>query len=100
MFEITWITAVLLKPCSCGLQIEALKSVTQSNLVTWFQAHRSSKKKVLSVHVSICQLLKHQPLITSEKDGVEEHCHLIFVVVVVCIAAPIFDISNYYSNCI
>ncbi|XP_033919880.1 nardilysin [Melopsittacus undulatus] len=32
-------------------EIEALKSVTQSNLVTWFQAHRSSKKKVLSVHV-------------------------------------------------
>uniref|UniRef100_A0A8B9IQL3 Nardilysin n=1 Tax=Anser cygnoides TaxID=8845 RepID=A0A8B9IQL3_ANSCY len=32
-------------------EIEALKSVTKSDLVTWFQAHRSNKKKVLSVHV-------------------------------------------------
>uniref|UniRef100_A0A8B9PMJ1 Nardilysin n=1 Tax=Apteryx owenii TaxID=8824 RepID=A0A8B9PMJ1_APTOW len=32
-------------------EIEALKSVTKSDLVTWFQAHRSSEKKVLSVHV-------------------------------------------------
>lgn len=46
----------LLKPHSCGLQIEALKSVTKSDLVTWFQAHRSNKKKVLSVHVSVSQL--------------------------------------------
>ncbi|OXB59104.1 hypothetical protein ASZ78_011449 [Callipepla squamata] len=32
-------------------EIEALKSVTKSDLVSWFQTHRSSKKKVLSVHV-------------------------------------------------
>ncbi|XP_040466082.1 nardilysin isoform X2 [Falco naumanni] len=32
-------------------EIEALKSVSKSDLVTWFQAHRSNKKKVLSVHV-------------------------------------------------
>ncbi|KAI6064015.1 Nardilysin [Aix galericulata] len=32
-------------------EIEALKSVTKSDLVTWFQAHRSNNKKVLSVHV-------------------------------------------------
>uniref|UniRef100_A0A8C3K5H6 Nardilysin convertase n=1 Tax=Calidris pygmaea TaxID=425635 RepID=A0A8C3K5H6_9CHAR len=32
-------------------EIEALKSVTKSDLVTWFQAHRSNKKKMLSVHV-------------------------------------------------
>uniref|UniRef100_A0A669PVT7 Nardilysin convertase n=1 Tax=Phasianus colchicus TaxID=9054 RepID=A0A669PVT7_PHACC len=32
-------------------EIEALKSVTKSDLVSWFQTHRSSTKKVLSVHV-------------------------------------------------
>ncbi|XP_030311603.1 nardilysin [Calypte anna] len=32
-------------------EIEALKSVTKSDLVTWFQAHRSNTRKVLSVHV-------------------------------------------------
>uniref|UniRef100_A0A8B9TG26 Nardilysin n=1 Tax=Anas platyrhynchos TaxID=8839 RepID=A0A8B9TG26_ANAPL len=32
-------------------EIEALKSVTKSDLVTWFQTHRSNNKKVLSVHV-------------------------------------------------
>lgn len=35
-------------------EIEALKSVTKSDLVSWFQTHRSSKKKVLSVHVVGC----------------------------------------------
>uniref|UniRef100_A0A8C3LTQ7 Nardilysin convertase n=1 Tax=Chrysolophus pictus TaxID=9089 RepID=A0A8C3LTQ7_CHRPC len=40
-----------LQPHSFGFQIEALKSVTKSDLVSWFQTHRSSTKKVLSVHV-------------------------------------------------
>ncbi|XP_005050122.1 PREDICTED: nardilysin [Ficedula albicollis] len=32
-------------------EIEALKSITQADLVNWFQAHRSNQRKVLSVHV-------------------------------------------------
>ncbi|XP_071421582.1 nardilysin [Pithys albifrons albifrons] len=32
-------------------EVEALKSVTKSDLVSWFQAHRSNQRKVLSVHV-------------------------------------------------
>uniref|UniRef100_G3UU84 Uncharacterized protein n=1 Tax=Meleagris gallopavo TaxID=9103 RepID=G3UU84_MELGA len=32
-------------------EIEALKSVTKSDLVSWYQTHRSSTKKVLSIHV-------------------------------------------------
>lgn len=32
-------------------EIEALKSVTQEDLVNWFQDHRSNQRKVLSVHV-------------------------------------------------
>ncbi|XP_053105937.1 nardilysin [Hemicordylus capensis] len=32
-------------------EIEVLKSLSQSELVDWFQAHRSKKRKVLSVHV-------------------------------------------------
>lgn len=42
---------MLLKSPSCGFQIEALKSITQADLVNWFQAHRSDQRKVLSVHV-------------------------------------------------
>lgn len=41
-----------LQPHSFGFQIEALKSITKSDLVSWYQTHRSSMKKVLSVHVS------------------------------------------------
>lgn len=55
MFKMTCITTVLLKPPSCGFQIEALKSITQADLVNWFQAHRSNQRKVLSVHVSVWQ---------------------------------------------
>ncbi|EMP33557.1 Nardilysin [Chelonia mydas] len=32
-------------------EIEALKSLTKADLVDWFQAHRGSESKVLSVHV-------------------------------------------------
>uniref|UniRef100_A0A8U8CAZ8 Uncharacterized protein n=1 Tax=Geospiza parvula TaxID=87175 RepID=A0A8U8CAZ8_GEOPR len=32
-------------------EIEALKSITQADLVNWFQDHRSNQRKVLSVHV-------------------------------------------------
>uniref|UniRef100_A0A7M4E316 Nardilysin convertase n=1 Tax=Crocodylus porosus TaxID=8502 RepID=A0A7M4E316_CROPO len=32
-------------------EIEALKSLTKSDLVAWFQVHRKSERKVLSVHV-------------------------------------------------
>ncbi|KAJ7405361.1 Nardilysin [Willisornis vidua] len=32
-------------------EVEALKSVTKSDLVSWFEAHRSNQRKVLSVHV-------------------------------------------------
>ncbi|XP_074858591.1 nardilysin [Carettochelys insculpta] len=32
-------------------EIEALKSLTKADLVDWFQAHRGSQSKVLSVHV-------------------------------------------------
>ncbi|CAI5777180.1 nardilysin [Podarcis lilfordi] len=32
-------------------EIEALKSLSQSELVDWFQAHRGKERKVLSVHV-------------------------------------------------
>ncbi|XP_019474294.1 nardilysin-like [Meleagris gallopavo] len=35
-------------------EIEALKSVTKSDLVSWYQTHRSSTKKVLSIH--FCRL--------------------------------------------
>lgn len=55
MFKMTCITTVLLKPPFCGFQIEALKSITQADLVNWFQAHRSNQRKVLSVHVSVWQ---------------------------------------------
>lgn len=51
MFKMMLIVTVLFK--TSAFQIEALKSVTKSDLVTWFQAHRSNNKKVLSVHVSI-----------------------------------------------
>lgn len=34
-------------------KIEALKSFSKSDLVTWFKAHRGPGSKMLSVHVSM-----------------------------------------------